>query len=297
MPEEQSFSHVPVMLHEVLEWLSPQPGQVVIDGTLGLGGHALRLSEYVGPQGLLIGIDRDNEAISHAHETLASAPSRVSLVKSRYSEMDTVIERLQIDGVDRILIDIGVSSLQLDKAERGFSFQKNGPLDMRMDTTSGVTAAHLIATLSTEDLADVFYQFGEERHSRRIAKRITEKRVNETINTTEQLAQIVAEAMPRRGRIHPATRVFQALRIVVNDELAELETGLDVARRCLKPEGRLAVITFHSLEDRLVKRVFRAWHESGECTLLRRKVIKPSAEECRGNRRSRSAKLRVIELV
>ncbi len=293
--EEYSPRHAPVMPQEVLEWLAPQPGDIYLDGTLGLGGHARLVAEKIGANGALIGLDRDDDALAVAAERLKDAPCRVKLVKSRYAEMISASESVGIAGVDRILLDLGVSSLQLDKAERGFSFMRPGPLDMRMGQAESLTAQELVMTLPEEKLARIIYEYGEERFSRRIAKSIVETRAKETINTTDRLAEIVANAQPGRGKIHPATRTFQALRMAVNDELGELETGLQAAVKLLNPGGRLVVITFHSLEDRLAKNVLRTMAEDNMITLPKKKVVKPSRAECLVNKRARSAKLRVAE--
>lgn len=287
--------HVPVMADEVLEWLSPEPGRVMADGTVGMGGHASRIAERLGSEGHIVGLDRDPEALARAKTALADAPCRVTLIHTPFSKMQSALNNAGIDQVDGILLDIGVSSMQLDRAERGFSFRQAGPLDMRMDPTTGQTAADLVNSLAEEELARIFYEYGEERFSRRIAKRVVAARGCETIDTTDRLADVVSEAVPRRGRIHPATRVFQALRIAVNDELGELESGLAAARSMLAPGGRLVVITFHSLEDRIVKQTFKRWAKDKDIHLHTKKVIKPGREECRVNRRARSAKIRVCE--
>ncbi len=289
--------HLPVMVAEVLEWLEPRPGEAVVDGTIGLGGHALRLAAAVGEAGHVIGIDRDPEALEICRRTLAGASARVTLASACFGQVREVLEEHGIESVDRALLDLGVSSLQLERPERGFSFRRDGPLDMRMTPAGGRPAADLVATLSDVELARIFYEFGEERFSRRIARTIVETRTCTTINSTARLAELVASAVPRRGRIHPATRVFQALRIAVNDELGELTRGLPALRKVIRPGGRLVVISFHSLEDRIVKNVFREWAASGSVRLIRKKVVKPSREECRLNRRARSAKLRVCEVL
>ena len=296
-PDPTPPRHIPVMLEEVLQWLAPAPGSRVLDGTVGLAGHSQALALAIGPAGTLIGLDRDPHALDIARLALSGAACKVHLVHSAFSLMQEALEQLGLSQVDRILLDLGVSSLQLDSAERGFSFGKAGPLDMRMDPTWPTTAEQLVHTLSEPELIDLFRTFGEERFSRRIAKRIVATRASETINSTEKLAQLVADAVPGRGRRHPATRVFQALRIAVNNELGELQQGLKSARACLAPGGRLAILSFHSLEDRLVKTTFRAWDDEGYVRLLRRKVIKPSRQECALNRRARSAKLRICEVV
>lgn len=292
---ESSPSHVPVLLQEVLEWMRPSVGGVCVDGTLGLAGHAREIAQQLGASGHLIGLDRDPNALELARERLAGAPCQVTLLHTPFDRIRTALSGIGVSAVNGILLDIGVSSMQLDTAERGFSFGKPGPLDMRMDPTTGLTAADLIQTEPEEELARIFYEYGEERFSRRIAKRIVEQRGKATINETDVLAQVVAAAVPRRGRIHPATRVFQALRIAVNDELGQLDRGLDEALTCLAPGGRLLLITFHSLEDRLVKQRFRRWKQEKRILLHTKKVVKPTREECLANRRARSAHLRVCE--
>jgi len=286
--------HAPVLADEVLADLALKAGMIVVDGTVGLGGHASRICEILGPSGHLVGLDRDPHALAHAKSRLQPAPCAVSLIHARYSEIASVLRAIRVDRIDACLLDLGVSSYQLEVPERGFSFSRNGPLDMRMDPTSGQTAAKLVSELSEAELADIFYHFGEERHARRIARSIVDARAKATINTTGDLAEIVRRTVHGRGRIHPATRVFLALRIAVNDELGELERGLAAARDLLKATGRLAVLTFHSLEDRMVKNTFRAWCASGAFSLVHKKVTKPGRAEILANRRARSAKLRTI---
>lgn len=287
--------HIPVLAEEVLRGLAPQPGETVLDGTLGLGGHARMLAEAVGEGGMLIGLDRDPQALALARERLASLAVRHVCHHAAFSQMREVLDRMGVMGVDRILLDIGVSSLQLDNGVRGFSFQNDGPLDMRMDSTQPLTAKEIVMTWPEEELGRVFRDFGEERYWRRIAKEIADARRNQPIETTGQLAGLIERLVGRRGRLHPATRTFQGLRIAVNDELGELQRGLEAALASLRPGGRLAVITFHSLEDRIAKQVTRGWAEAERVQLVNRKVIKPSEEECQRNRRARSAKLRICE--
>lgn len=292
MPE---YTHVPVLAKPVLQQLAPTPGSVVLDGTTGLGGHSHMLGEAVGPNGRLICFDRDQEALRLAAVRLADLPCRVDFVNAQYEFMESELDHLGVDRVDAMLFDIGVSSLQFDKPERGFSLRANGPLDMRMDQSAPLTAADIINTWTQEQLADLFYRLGEERHSRRLAKRITEERTKSPIETTEVLARLAEECLGRRERIHPATRMFQALRIAVNDELGTLSRGLAAGGRRLAPGGRLAVITFHSLEDRIVKRTFAHWAQAGLVRLLTPKAVCPADEELDANHRARSAKLRVVQ--
>ncbi len=283
------------MPREVVYWLQPQAGDTVVDGTVGMGGHSSLLADIIGPDGLLIGIDRDQQALAMAGQRLQSAPCRVRLIHSTLSNLQHAVNNAGVKDADRILLDLGVSSLQLDRPERGFSCTKNGPLDMRMDQSRGPCAADLVASMPEHELARIFREFGEERHAKRIARSIVETRAKETINTTEHLAGIVKRSVRGWQRIHPARRIFQALRIAVNHELDELQQGLEAAGRLLKPGGRIVVLTFHSLEDRIVKFTMRQWAASGEFILTRRKVVKPGMEECGSNPRASSAKLRVCE--
>ena len=285
------------MVAEVLEHLGPGRGGVFVDCTVGLGGHATQLLEAGAAR--LIGLDRDPGALEVARERLARFGDRVELVHTDYREVGRVLDARTIDGVDGVLADLGVSSMQLDAPGRGFSFRRNDPLDMRMDTSAGPTAADLIAAADERALADVIYQFGEERHARRVARFLVEARKAGRIETTGQLADVVRRAVPRKGfvRIDPATRTFQAIRIWVNRELDGLDAFVsDVARR-LNPAGRMAVITFHSLEDRIVKHTLRQIQATGEVGLkvLTKRPLVPSGEELERNPRARSAKLRVAE--
>ncbi len=296
MENNDKFSeHLPVMPDEVLEWLQPEAGKTILDGTLGLGGHSSLIAEKLGETGRLIGLDRDENAIALATARLSDVPCLVEIYHSRYSEMSAVLERIGVSGVDGVLLDIGVSSMQLDRAERGFSFMRDGPLDMRMDESRGMTAADIVMSYSEEELARIIYEYGEERFSRKIARAVVEYRKQNKITTTLQLAGIIEKVIPRRGKIHPATRTFQGLRIEVNQELQELQTGIEAAVKVLNPGGRLVLITFHSLEDRIAKYRTRELAEAGVITLVKKKVIKPSYQECQINRRARSAKLRVVE--
>ena len=289
-------THDPVLLAETIALLEPSRGGVFVDCTVGLGGHARAL--LAAGASRLIGLDRDAAALRLATEALAPWGNRVELVHSDYRELRAVLEARAIDGVDGALADLGVSSMQFDAAGRGFSFRRDEPLDMRMDQTQGPTVADLLVDVAEADLADVIYQYGEERFSRRIARRIVEARGVAPIVTTGQLADIVRRAVPRQGyqRIDPATRTFQALRIWVNRELEGLDTFLVDASRVLRAGARLAVITFHSLEDRIVKHVFRALAAGeGALRVLTRKPVVPGEDEVARNPRARSAKLRAIE--
>jgi len=308
--------HIPVMPREVEECLSPALGGLYVDATVGMGGHA-EIILAAGPDNRLLGIDRDAEALEMARRRLAAFGDRVTLAHADYRELPDILDRHQ----DRLgsgrsgtlaglVADLGISSYQLGAPGRGFSFQRDEPLDMRMDRSRGLTAADLVSSEREEELADIFFKFGEERRSRRVARAIVEKRRREPIRTTGELARLVARAVPRSGRIHPATRVFQALRIAVNDELAGIDTFVNDSVEALQARGRLVILAFHSLEDRLVKTTLH--HLANLCScprsvprcacgspdrvrLLSRKPLRPSEEEAAANPRSRSARLRAAE--
>jgi 16S rRNA (cytosine1402-N4)-methyltransferase len=300
-------AHQPVLYKEIIHALQPRRGCRYIDGTVGAGGHARGILEACGPDGQLLGLDLDPQALALSRETLAPYEGRVHLVHASYTRLEDQMASLGWDAVDGIVLDLGLSSMQLDTSERGFSFQNDAPLDMRFDPTSGLSAAQLVNTALEADLADLLFRYGEEPRARRIARDIVRAR---PLTTTRQLAEIVEEAYPGHSRVHPATRTFQALRIAVNDELDSVEQVLPMAVTSLKPGGRLAVISFHSLEDRIVKDYFRAqskdlvnppyeriYEVERKATLkeITRKPIVPSEEEIKDNARARSAKLRVIE--
>jgi 16S rRNA (cytosine1402-N4)-methyltransferase len=290
-------AHAPVLTAEVLQYLRPERGGLFVDCTVGLGGHSRALLEAGASR--VVGLDRDLQALAAARETLAPWADRVELVHADYRALDEVLDRHGISLVDGALADLGVSSLQLDAPGRGFSFQRDEPLDMRMDTTSVETAADLVARSTERDLADAIYAYGEERFSRRIARAIVEARRAKPIATTGGLAAIVRRALPRRGhmRIDPATRTFQALRIWVNRELDGLDRFLEAAARRLRLGARLVVISFHSLEDRIVKHTLRALQQSRDAgvRVLTKKPVAPADDEVRRNPRARSAKLRAAE--
>jgi 16S rRNA (cytosine1402-N4)-methyltransferase len=291
-------NHEPVMVAEVIAHLAPERGGVFVDCTVGLGGHAARLLDAGATR--VIGLDRDPAALAIAAERLAPYGDRVELVHTDYREFARVLDARGIDRVAGVLADLGVSSLQLDAPGRGFSFRRDDPLDMRMDTSAGPTAADLIADADERTLADVIYRFGEERHARRVARFLVDARKAGRIETTGQLADVVRRAVPRKGfvRIDPATRTFQAIRIWVNRELDGLDVFIrDVAAR-LQPGGRMAVITFHSLEDRVVKHTLRQLQAAGELGLkvLTKRPIAPAEAEVERNPRARSAKLRAAEM-
>lgn len=275
MPEtdtEQSFSHAPVLLDEVMAWLQPQAGGIFVDATLGLGGHSEALLE-ASPQTRVIAIDQDAEALGRARARLARFGDRVEFAEANFRELSAVLAARGVLQVRGVLADLGVSSMQLDDAARGFSFAAEAPLDMRMSQGDGESAADLVNRLTESELADLIFEYGEERGARRIARRIVFERERQRLATTKQLAELVVRALrvPGRWRIHPATRTFQALRIAVNDELRALEAFIPAAIAALQPGGRLAIISFHSLEDRIVKRSFQ--REAGRCL-------------CVGNRRA-----------
>jgi 16S rRNA (cytosine1402-N4)-methyltransferase len=290
------MTHVPVMTAEVLEFLRPERGGLFVDCTVGLGGHSRALLEAGATR--VIGLDRDPDALARARETLAPWGDRVELVHADYRALEEVLDARQIARIDGALADLGVSSMQFDAPGRGFSFQRDEPLDMRMDQSGGDTAADLIARSSERELADAIFQYGEERFSRRIARALVAARQDAPVATTGRLASIVRRAIPRRGpmRIDPATRTFQALRIWVNRELDGLDRFVEVAARRLRAGARLVVITFHSLEDRIVKHTLRALQQRDALLqVLTKKPIVASDEEVERNPRARSAKLRAAE--
>jgi 16S rRNA (cytosine1402-N4)-methyltransferase len=307
------FSHVSVLPQEVLAYLAPRPGGIYVDGTLGGAGHAALILEQCGPNGRLIGFDRDPAALAAAAERLRPFGDRVTLLHGNFAEMGQQLARLGLDRVDGVLLDLGVSSHQLDTPERGFSFQVDAPLDMRMNPAEALSAMDLVNDTPVEELADIIFRFGEERWAKRIAKLIAAARIESPIRTTGQLAAIVSGAIPRKAqeeRLHPATRTFQALRIAVNQELASVTTVLKSTVDLLLPGGRMVVISFHSLEDRIVKESFRSF--TGRCTcprdlprcicgaraqlkVLTSRPVTASPAEIAANPRARSAKLRAAE--
>ncbi len=310
----KDMKHKPVLLQEVIRYLSPELGGRYIDATIGFGGHAEAILAAIGPKGRLLGLDQDTEAIGWLKANLASRYSNPILEKANFSEIGAAAAKHGFEEIDGILADIGVSSYQLDAPERGFSFRESGPLDMRMDKSSELTAETILAEYSEEELVRIFQNYGEERLTKTIAKEIVETRKQRPLKNTKDLANLIEGVYQRKGirkgKIHPATRVFQALRIEVNDELGNLERFLPQAVNLLKREGKLAVITFHSLEDRMVKQYFQK--EAKECIcppeipkcgcdheksikIITKKPITASEEELRVNPRARSAKLRVVE--
>jgi 16S rRNA (cytosine1402-N4)-methyltransferase len=310
-----ALAHRTVLAAEAVAHLDPRPGRIYCDGTVGGGGHSLRILEASGPDGRLIAVDRDPVAHAHARERLADHEGRVTWVRAAFGELDRVLDELGVPEVDGFLLDIGTSSLQMDDPARGFAFNRPGPIDMRMDPTQGPTALELIRTSSPDELGDILRDFGEERFARRIAERLKEAAQRDALTTTADLARVVEQCYPeavrRKLRIHPATQTFQALRIAVNRELDELGRFLEIFPSRLAAGGRCVVISFHSLEDRLVKHRFRdlAWSSSlppalavtaGEqvhpvVRVLTRKAVVPGEAEIAANPRSRSAKLRACE--
>lgn len=287
--------HVPVMVDEVMSFLNCAPGRTYVDATLGGGGHALEILKRSAPDGMLVGTEWDEEAFSEAGKTLHCFGNRIKLFRENFVHLPDLMNPESADG---ILLDLGLSSIQLEKEERGFSFKGEGPLDMRMDRRMNETAADLVNRLSSEQLASLLSRYGEERWAKRIARAIVQEREREPIRTTGVLRKIVHRAIPRRfhsRRIDPATRAFQALRIRVNDELENLERFLESGWRILKKGGRMCVLSFHSLEDRLVKETFRALDKKGEIVVLTKRPMVPSEAERKRNPRSRSAKLRCAE--
>jgi len=309
------FRHISVMPEEVLHYLAPRQGGIYLDGTLGGGGHSALILEASSPDGRLFGFDRDMAAISAASARLAQYGERFRPLNGNFSDMEGMLAGLGVSGIDGFILDLGVSSHQLDSAERGFSFQQDAPLDMRMDRSRGETAADLVNRLSHGELARIIREYGEERWAGRIATFICNAREEAEISGTLQLVDIIKGAIPRKAweeRLHPATRTFQALRIAVNEELASLETGLRAAVRLLRPGGRGVVISFHSLEDRIVKQMFRQLSSGCICPrdlpvcscghqpevrVLTNRPVMAAETELAENVRSRSAKLRAVEKI
>jgi 16S rRNA (cytosine1402-N4)-methyltransferase len=298
--------HIPVLVEEVMTLLRCEPGRTYVDATLGGGGHALEILRRTAPSGILIGLDWDGEAISEARKVLTSSGERVKIFRENFIHLPELLREIKIEQVDGILLDLGLSSLQLEKEERGFSFRGEGPLDMRMDQRLDKTASYLANRLSADELKDILHKYGEERWAKRIAKAIVQERERGSIETTQRLRTITHHAIPRRfhfRKIDPATKTFQAFRIKVNDELENLRKILETGWGLLRKGGRMCIISFHSLEDRMVKETFRKLEGRGAdgsnqeavMRVLTKKPIIPSEEEQRKNPRSRSAKLRCAE--
>jgi 16S rRNA (cytosine1402-N4)-methyltransferase len=286
--------HVPVLLREAVEFLALRPEGTYIDATLGAGGHAEEILKHL-ENGRLLGLDRDPMALEVARERLAGWSGKFMMQHGNFAEIDALHAASGLPLVDGVLADLGMSSLQLEGAARGFSFTVPGPLDMRMDPASDATAADIVNQAKEMDLADLIYHLGEERHSRRIARAIVKAR---PYRLTTELAQVVTRAIPSRAglhQIHPATRTFMALRLAVNHELENLQQFLDRVLLVLRPGGRVVILSFHSLEDRMVKHTFLLWKREGRATVLTRKVVRPGEDEVRVNPRARSAKLRAAE--
>lgn len=288
MSTDRGPLHASVLPAETLELLGPKAGEVWVDCTVGGGGHMRLIAERVGPAGRVIGLDQDPTMLELARGRLESLP--VELVHANFDQLAEVLAARGIAQVDGVLADLGFSSDQLARAERGLSFREDGPLDMRLDPTAGATAADLVNTMGEAALADVFWEYGEERHSRRVARRIVERRAERPFATTAELAEVVRRCVPRSGGIDPATRVFQALRIAVNDELGALDRLLALLPKAMKPGGRAGIISFHSLEDRRVKHAFR---DANVWKPVNKKPVEATAAEVARNPRARSAKLRV----
>jgi 16S rRNA (cytosine1402-N4)-methyltransferase len=311
----QEYQHRPVLLAETIQYLKINPAGIYVDATVGGAGHASKIADLLTSDGLLIGIDQDQNAIAAARERLKNTLPKVTLIRRNFVYLAEILKELNLSTVDGILFDLGVSSPQLDMEERGFSYKNDAPLDMRMDQAQPFSAAHLVNTAPVEELAKIFWEYGEERFGKRIATMIDQNRREREIKTTGELAEIIKRAIPaatRRTGPHPAKRSFQALRIAVNHELEFLRSGLEQALSLLKPGGRLVAISFHSLEDRLVKGSFAEWSQGCKCprnipvcicnqkprvTVVTKKAIIPSTAEVNVNPRAHSAKLRAVEKI
>ena len=287
--------HIPVLLDEILQYLRIKEDGIYVDCTVGEGGHAEAILEHINKKGLLIGLDKDEKALRRAEERLKIVAENFCLLKSDFVHLPSQLERIGIHQVDGVVLDLGLSSFQLEEASRGFSFRKNGPLDMRFDTSSPVRAEELVNELPYSELERILRNFGEERKASLIARRIVQRRKEKRIRTTFELAEIARKALRRTGRIDPATRTFQAFRIATNRELESLQKVLPEAPSLLKPGGRVCVISYHSLEDRIVKRSFKEAEGRGILKIITRKPVSPSIPEIQRNPHSRSAKLRAGE--
>lgn len=292
--------HFPVLLQEVISCLTPENGDVIFDATLGGAGHAAHILEKISPAGMLIGVDKDEEAIERAGERLRDFEGRVILIKGDFRDVDGILEASHVESIDGAVFDLGVSSFQLDEARRGFSFLKDGPLDMRLNAHQKLSARAVVNKFSREELFEIIGEYGEEKHARLLAGEICRARRKKEIKTTGELVGIIQKAIGSkytRQRIHPACRTFQALRIYVNDELSAVKEAISKTVCYLRPGGRICVISFHSLEDRIAKNVFRDLSKKGELCIITKKPVTPQQAEIRSNPRSRSAKLRVAERV
>jgi 16S rRNA (cytosine1402-N4)-methyltransferase len=287
-------------LGEVIENLKLEAGDVIFDGTLGGGGHSFEILRRIVPGGRLIGVDRDPEAVERARKALESYAGNVELINDDFRAIDLILKKVGEEKIDGALFDLGISSFQIDESERGFSFLRDGPLDMRFDASGGISARDVVNGFGEEEIADIVRDYGEERHAKLVARAICAERKRKRINTTGDLVDVIRRAVGRkytRQRIHPAARTFQALRIFVNDELGSVEDGIKKTITYLRPGARICVISFHSLEDRIVKNIYRATARSGTLAIINKKPICPGGDEVRKNPRSRSAKLRVAERV
>ena len=294
--------HIPVMLREVIDYLDPKPGQIIVDATLGTGGHSFEILKRITPGGKLIGIDRDEDSLAICRKRLSEFSSSCEFVHGNFVDLDQILEKLGIDKIDGIVFDLGISTYQLKDPERGFSFQQEGPLDMRLDKSSYISAYDLVNNLNESEISNMLWSFGEERWHNRIARILVEERRNQPISTTTQLAALVMRAIPyryRKGyyRIHPATRTFQAVRIAVNRELEILETAVKKAVAILGKKAKICVISFHSLEDRVIKHTFRALKADGLIDIVTAKPLTPAPSEVIANPSSRSSKFRVAERI
>ncbi|MDD5252297.1 MAG: 16S rRNA (cytosine(1402)-N(4))-methyltransferase RsmH [Candidatus Omnitrophota bacterium] len=294
--------HIPVMLREVIDYLDPKPGQIIVDATVGTGGHSLEILKRIIPGGKLIGFDRDENSLAVCRQRFSEFNGSFELVHANFVDLDQVLEKQGITGIDGIVFDLGISTYQLKDMERGFSFQQEGPLDMRMDQSSYISAYDLVNNLNESEISDILWNFGQERWHNRIARLLVQERKVQPISTTVQLADLVMRAIPyryRKGyyRIHPATRTFQAVRIAVNRELEILESSIRKAVAILKKKAKICVISFHSLEDRVIKHTFRALKADGLIDIITAKPMTPVASEVVINPSSRSSKFRVAERI
>jgi 16S rRNA (cytosine1402-N4)-methyltransferase len=298
----EELLHVPVMLSEVLDYLKLAPGQIIVDATLGTGGHSVEILKRITPGGRLIGIDRDENSLAICRQRLMEFKDNTEFVHANFADLDLVMANLGVEKIDGIVFDLGISSYQLHDAQRGFSFQEEGPLDMRLDKSSYISAYDLINNLNENEISQLLWNFGQERWHNRIARLLIQERRNEPISTTKQLANLVMRAIPQRYRrsyyrIHPATRTFQAVRIAVNRELEILENAIKKAVDLLRKQARICVISFHSLEDRMIKHTFRALKAEGLIEIITAKPLTPGFREIEVNPSSRSSKFRVAERI
>ena len=307
------YHHIPVMVEEVIRYLNCSPGKTFVDGTLGGGGHARAILRVIGPEGFLIGIDQDPDAIAWARHSFLDSSSNIQLIHDNYASLRQILAKVGSVGVDGILFDLGLSLYHIEGSGRGFSFMRDEPLDMRMNPSEGEPASTMLNRLSQEELSDIIFRYGEERWAPSIAKRIVESRKRKALVSSHQLAALVKKAIPARyhpKRIHPATKTFQAFRIAVNDELENLKLTLEQAVDCLLPRGRICVLSFHSLEDRIVKQHFKTLAQGCQCPpsfpvcvcdkkpqvrLLTKRPVRATADEIKKNSMARSAKLRAVE--